>query len=249
MQIIIKNTAKKTGETAAAEGIKILKKVLAGKDYATIILATGASQFDMLAALTANRELDWSRVIMFHLDEYIHLPETHPASFRKYLKERFISKVPSLKEVFLINGDNKDPEKECDRLNQIISRHPVDVAFVGIGENGHLAFNDPPADFQTELPYIVVDLDLNCRRQQMGEGWFPTIDDVPARAISMSIRQIMKSKQIICTVPDKRKAKAVADCLEGAVSNIHPASILQQHAACSVYLDRDSATLLKRAQA
>jgi glucosamine-6-phosphate deaminase len=246
MQILVKNSAKETGEAAAAEGIKILKEILKRKGSAAIILATGASQFDMLAALTASRDIDWSRITMFHLDEYIHLPETHPASFRKYLKERFLNKVPALKEVYLINGDDKDPEKECARLNQIISRHPVDIAFVGIGENGHLAFNDPPADFETDKPYIVVELDLNCRKQQMGEGWFPTVDDVPGQAISMSIRQIMKSEHIICTVPDKRKAQAVADCLEGIVSNVHPASILQQHANCSVYLDRESASLLKR---
>jgi len=246
MQIFIKNTAKEAGEAAANEGIKILKEVLNKKDFAAIILATGASQFDMLAELVTNREIDWSRVIMFHLDEYIHLPETHPASFRKYLKERFINEVPSLKMVYLINGDNKDPEEECSRLNRIISRHTIDLAFVGIGENGHLAFNDPPADFDTDAPYLVVDLDMQCRRQQLGEGWFPTIDNVPKQAISMSVRQIMRSERIICTVPDKRKAKAVKACMEGEVSNMHPSSMLQQHKACSIYLDRDSATLLER---
>jgi glucosamine-6-phosphate deaminase len=245
MQILIKNSAKEAGEAAAAEGTKILKEVLARKGSATIILATGASQFDMLAKLTAAKDIDWSEVTMFHLDEYIHLSETHPASFRKYLKERFISKVSALKEVNLINGDQKDPEKECTRLNKLIGRHKVDVAFVGIGENGHLAFNDPPADFNTDMPYLVVDLDLQCRKQQLGEGWFPTIDDVPRQAISMSIRQIMKSERIICTVPDKRKAQAVKDCMEGKITNMQPASILQEHKACSVYLDRDSASLLK----
>ena len=246
MQVLIKNSGQEAGRAAAGEAVIILREVLHKKNFAAIILATGASQFDMLTALTENREIDWFRVIMFHLDEYIDLPETHPASFRKYLKERFISKVPVLKEVYLINGDFGNPEKECSRLSQIISRYTVDLALVGIGENGHLAFNDPPADFNTNLPYIVVDLDPECRRQQLGEGWFPTIDDVPRRAISMSIRQIMKSERIICCVPDKRKAKAVRDCLEGVVSNMHPASILQQHSACSIYLDRDSSALLER---
>jgi glucosamine-6-phosphate deaminase len=180
---------------------------------------------------------------MFHLDEYIKLPVTHSASFRKYLQERFISKVSSLKATCLINGET-DPEQECERLGRLITAHTVDVAFVGIGENGHLAFNDPPADFETETPYIVVNLDAACRKQQMGEGWFKSIADVPQKAISMSVRQIMKSKNIICSVPDERKAIAVKNCLEQAVSNLYPASILQTYANCTVYLDKASASLL-----
>ena len=161
---------------------------------------------------------------------------------RKYLKERFVEKI-SLNEFNYVSGES-DPHEECRRLGEIISKHPIDVAFVGIGENAHLAFNDPPADFETEEAYLVVNLDEACRKQQMGEGWFKTIEDVPKRAISMSIKQIMKSKAIICSVPDLRKAKAVKGSVEGEVSTLVPASILQQHGATQVYLDKDSASLL-----
>jgi glucosamine-6-phosphate deaminase len=181
---------------------------------------------------------------MFHLDEYVGLPDTHNASFRKYLKERFVNKVGILKDVFFIDGDKPDPYSECRNLNEIISNFPIDIAFVGIGENGHLAFNDPPADFEVEDPYLVVDLDEKCRKQQLGEGWFSSLEEVPARAISMSIKQIMKSKRIICTVPDQRKAEAVKNCLENEVANLFPASILQKHPNCSIYLDRESSSLL-----
>jgi glucosamine-6-phosphate deaminase len=183
-------------------------------------------------------------VTAFHLDEYIGLPITHPASFRKYLWERFASKLPlPLAAFHYIDGEG-DATAECRRLGALISAGPIDVAFVGIGENGHLAFNDPPADFETEDPYIVVDLDDACRRQQLGEGWFPTFDDVPKQAISMSIRQIMKSRCIVASVPDQRKAEAVRVSVKGPVSPHAPASILQQHPDCTLYLDPASASLL-----
>jgi glucosamine-6-phosphate deaminase len=182
---------------------------------------------------------------MFHLDEYIGMPVTHPASFRKYLQERFIAKVPALKAAHLINGEG-DVQAECERLGDLIRRHPIDVALVGIGENGHLAFNDPPADFDTEQPYIIVELDEPCRKQQLGEGWFNTLEDVPQQAISMSIKQILKSKHIICSVPDSRKATAVKNSLEQPVSNLYPASILQSHANCTYFLDKSSAALLSQ---
>ncbi|GAF93831.1 unnamed protein product, partial [marine sediment metagenome] len=189
--------------------------------------------------------IDWSRTTMFHLDEYIGIAEDHPASFRKYLKERLINKVhPGA--VYLIKGDSEDPDSECERLNKIISKKEIDVSFVGIGENGHLAFNDPPADFHTEKPYIVVELDEACRRQQLGEGWFNGLEEVPYRAISMSIKQMMKSRNIICTVPDARKAQAVKNCLEGVVSPEHPASVLRKHKKVFVFLDKDSAKLLEK---
>jgi glucosamine-6-phosphate deaminase len=180
---------------------------------------------------------------MFHLDEYVGLPESSPASFRRYLKERFIQKVARLKGVYLVNGE-QDPVKECRRLNEIIKNTPIDLALVGIGENGHLGFNDPPADFFTEDPFIIVELDEKCRRQQFGEGWFKTIEDVPHRAITMSVKQIMKSRQIICSVPDSRKAPAVKDCFENRVSNLFPASILQTHKNCVCFLDKSSSSLL-----
>jgi glucosamine-6-phosphate deaminase len=180
---------------------------------------------------------------MFHLDEYIGLPITHPASFRKYLMERFVSKVPSLSVAHLINGET-NPKEECEHLGKIISENIIDVALVGIGENGHLAFNDPPADFETKEPYIIVKLDEACRKQQLGEGWFNSLDDVPRQAISMSIKQILKSKSIICSVPDQRKALAVKNSLENPVSNLFPATVLQLHSNCAFFLDTSSASLL-----
>jgi glucosamine-6-phosphate deaminase len=195
----------------------------------------------MLSELV-KEDIDWSVVTGFHLDEYIGIELSHPASFRKYLKERFVDLIP-IKEFNYVDGST-DEAKECQRLGEIISRHPIDVAFVGIGENGHLAFNDPPADFETEEPYLVVNLDDDCRRQQLGEGWFPTFDDVPKQAISMSIRQIMKSENIICSVPDERKAVAVKNTLKGEISPMIPASVLQQHEAVWLFLDRPAASLL-----
>lgn len=243
MNIIVSENAAQLGVVAGGHAAKVIRSAIEKKGQAVIILATGSSQFETLYNLT-KEDIEWSKVIMFHLDEYIGLPESSPASFRRYLKERFIQKVGPLKEVYLVKGD-EDPVRECNRLNALIHGHRVDVALVGIGENGHLAFNDPPADFETELPYIIVDLDEKCRSQQMGEGWFKTIEEVPRQAISMSIKQIMKSGEIICAVPDSRKAIAVRDCFEQPVSNLFPASILQQHKNCYCYLDQSSAALLK----
>lgn len=232
------------GKAAAEKAVEFILKAIARKGKASVILATGASQFEVLENLTAGSEVDWSRVTMFHLDEYAGIPEDHPASFRKYLKQRFVSRVPSLAEVHLIRGDHPDPRGECRRLGKIIRGHHIDVALVGIGENGHLAFNDPPADFDTREPYIVVQLDEACRRQQLGEGWFASLREVPETAITMSIREIMRSGTIICSVPDLRKAEAVRNCLENPVSNLYPASILQEHPDCHLFLDRESASLL-----
>ena len=244
MQIQTYDTPSEMGRAAALNGAALIKKALAEKGHAAIILATGSSQFEMLSVLAADPGIDWTKVTAFHLDEYIGLPESHPASFRKYLKERFVAKIPNFGRFVFVEGDAPDLDKELARLGDEITRSPIDVAFVGIGENGHLAFNDPPADFDTEVPYIVVDLDEPCRRQQMGEGWFATLQDVPTRAVSMSIRQIMKSAAIICTVPDARKATAVKVCVEEPVSNLRPASILREHPDAWLYLDDSSAALL-----
>lgn len=243
MNIIIKDDPALLGQAAGKHAAELIRKAIAEKGGANIILATGTSQFETMNQLIREKDIDWKKVVMFHLDEYIGLPDTHPASFRKYLKERFVAKVPALAAVNLINGET-NPEAECVWLGDLITQHPIDVALVGIGENGHLAFNDPPADFDTEEPYIIVDLDEACRRQQYGEGWFKTVDDVPKQAISMSIRQIMKSQHIICSVPDERKATAVKDCVENPVSNLFPASILQNHPNCALYLDKASAQKL-----
>jgi len=234
------------GVKSAKDAENKIRNAIEKNGSANIILATGASQFETLKNLVTAKEIDWSKVVMFHLDEYVGLTDQHPASFRKYLKERFVDKVGDLKAVHFIRGDSQDVEAECERLNGIISQHPIDVALVGIGENGHLAFNDPPADFDTEEPYIVVELDEACRKQQMGEGWFETFDDVPQKAISMSVKQILKSKYILCSVPDKRKAKAVKNCLAGEISNMYPASILQKHAGTTIYLDQNSNLLLSK---
>jgi glucosamine-6-phosphate deaminase len=234
------------GKAAAATGAEHIRRALAERGAANIIVATGASQFEMLAALVAEPGIDWHRVTGFHLDEYVGLPISHPASFRGYLWQRFVSKLPlPLRAFFFLNWE-ENPQAECDRVGAVLQKHPIDVAFVGIGENGHLAFNDPPADFETEKPYLVVNLDDACRRQQLGEGWFPTFDYVPKQAISMSVRQIMKSRAIICTVPDERKAEAVRNSVEGAVSPAVPASILQRHERCTLYLDKPAASGLQK---
>lgn len=242
MQISIYRSPQELGKAAGREAGQAIRSAIEANGNATLILATGTSQFETLKQLISE-EINWSKVTLFHLDEYIGIPESHPASFRKYLNDRFVLNVPALRAVHLINGETEAKE-ECKRLGELISRQPVDVALVGIGENGHLAFNDPPADFETEQPYLVVDLDEQCRRQQLGEGWFRSLEEVPRQAISMSVRQIMKAKQIVCSVPDSRKAIAIRDCLGGPVSSLHPASMLQEHARCTCYLDKDSAALL-----
>lgn len=234
------------GAAAAERAAAVIRLAIGASGRARIILATGASQFETLGHLTAAEGIDWTKVVMFHLDEYIGLGAGHPASFRKYLQERFAAKVGPLAAVHFVNGDADDPQAECERLGRLISEAPIDVALVGIGENGHLAFNDPPADFETEAAYLVVDLDEKCRRQQLGEGWFATLDDVPRRAISMSVRQIMKSRCIIVSVPDERKAAAVAGALEGPVSVLCPSSILQTHPDCFMCLDEAAASLLTK---
>jgi glucosamine-6-phosphate deaminase len=233
------------GEAAAADAASALRQTIARQGGACVVAATGASQFEFLEALVRAPEVDWSRTVFFHLDEYVGLPASHPASFRRYLKERLASRVHP-NAFHFIEGDGPDPEAEARRVGELIRACEIDLAFVGIGENGHLAFNDPPADFATEAPYIVVGLDEACRRQQLGEGWFASLEDVPPRAISMSIRQIMKARRILCVVPDARKATAVRDCLTGEVSPWRPASALQRHPATTVYLDVDSAALLRQ---
>lgn len=244
MQLEIHPDKDRMGAAAAARTARYLKEAIAARDAAWLIVATGASQFEMLAHLVRERGVQWNRVTAFHLDEYVGLPESHPASFRKYLRERFVTQVSGLREFHYVNAETDAPA-ECRRLAELIRAGTVDVACIGIGENGHLAFNDPPADFDTEEPYQVVTLDVACRRQQLGEGWFATLDDVPRQAISMSIRQILKARAIVCTVPDARKAVAVRNAIEGPLTPDVPASILRQHPACQLFLDPPAASLLK----
>jgi glucosamine-6-phosphate deaminase len=227
---------------AARHAAGVLREAIAARGQARIVAATGASQLDFLDALIAADGIAWPRVDMFHLDEYVGLSIDHPASFRRYLLERLISKT-GIARYHLLDGE-RDPEHVAGEVGRALAAAAVDVAFVGIGENGHLAFNDPPADFETERPYLVVTLDEACRRQQVGEGWFASVAEVPTRAISMSVRQILKAREIVCLVPDGRKAPAVKACLEGEISPLAPASILRNHPTAVVYLDRDSAALL-----
>jgi len=243
MKVLVHGDGETLGAAAADEGRRAIAEAIERSGRATIIVATGASQFATLDRLVQS-DLDWSRVTAFHLDEYVGLPMSHPASFRRYLRERFVARLPALGEFVMVNGDASDLVGEVARLNARIVRESVDVCFAGIGENCHLAFNDPPADFETEAPYIVVELDEACRRQQMGEGWFDSLEAVPRRAISMGIRQIMKSRQIILSVPDQRKAEAVRNAVQQPVSPLFPASILQQHEATTLHLDPASASLL-----
>jgi glucosamine-6-phosphate deaminase len=233
------------GAAAAAEGMAGIRRAQADHGSANVILATGASQFEMLDALVAG-DIDWARVTVFHLDEYIGLPVSHGASFRKYLRERVMDRLPVKPAFVEVGGDAPDPVAETVRLGALVAQHPIDVCFAGIGENGHLAFNDPPADFDTEAPYLVVNLDEACRRQQLGEGWFPDLEAVPRQAISMGIRQILKSRQIVLSVPDARKAEAVAATVNGPVTPMCPASILQRHPRTTLHLDLASASGLAR---
>ena len=231
---------------AAEQAARHIRDAISTNGSARIIAATGASQLEFLDALTAAPDVDWKQVEMFHLDEYIGLPLSHPASFRNYLFKRLINKV-GIAHYHLLDGES-DPASVARTVGAELAGSPVDVAFVGVGENGHLAFNDPPADFDTEEPYLIVELDEACRRQQLGEGWFKSLSAVPQRAISMSVRQILKAHEIICIVPDTRKAPAVATCFEGEISANAPASILRTHPRTTIYLDNDSASLLTSAR-
>ncbi len=232
-------------QAAAAHAARLVRDAIGVRGVARVIAATGASQFGFLDALTTVPGIDWARVELFHLDEYVGIPADHPASFRRYLRERLVDRTGITR--FHALDAERDPQETADRVGRALGAAPIDLACVGIGENGHLAFNDPPADFASEQPYLVVALDEACRQQQVGEGWFATLADVPSRALSMSVRQILKSREILCVVPDSRKATAVGACLEGDISPMAPASILRTHGRTTVYLDRDSAAHLSPA--
>lgn len=232
------------GAKAAALGAQAIREAQARFGHANIIVATGASQFELLQNLVVAEGIDWTRVTAFHLDEYVGLSEEHPASFRRYLRLRFMAPLDNAPAFVPVDGEG-DAEGETERLSALIAGKRIDVCFAGIGENCHIAFNDPPADFETEKPYIVVTLDDACRQQQFGEGWFPSFEAVPEQAISMSVRQILKSELIVLSVSDTRKAQAARDALEGPVSNLHPASILQTHKNTVLFIDPPAASLLK----
>ncbi len=240
MEIYVCKDSKELGEKAAQHVGRVLRECIQEKGEARIVLSTGASQLDTLEALV-QEDVDWSKVEMFHLDEYVNLPETHIASFRKYLKERFISKL-NLKGAYLVDGDLSHIPALTEKLREKV----VDVGLIGIGENAHIAFNDPPADFDTQEAYILVNLNDTCKRQQVREGWFKTMDEVPRQAISMSVSQIMKCKRIVSCVPYTVKAKAIYDTLNSDTTNAVPATILKEHEDFTLFLDQDSASMIAK---
>jgi len=243
MHLRIFSDRQSLGIAAAEQGAVAIRQALAVHGTARVVGASAASQFEFLEALTAAPDIDWSRVELFHLDEYIGIAPAHPASFCRFLEQRLVAKT-GIPVVHFLRGD-EDPAEVIRLANTAIAAAPIHVAFVGIGENGHLAFNDPPADFATEEPFIVVELDEACRRQQVGEGWFASLDEVPKQAISMSVKQVLKAEEILAVVPGPKKAGAIQLCMEGPISPIAPASILRTHQNAAIYLDRDSAALLK----
>ncbi len=237
MEIRICKNKEELGKSAAALTAEVIRKCIAEKGYARIALSTGASQFDTISSLV-EENVDWSKVEMFHLDEYVNLSETHPASFRKYLKERFVDKVGNLKKAHFVDGTAEGIKK----LTEEIRKEPIDVGLIGIGENAHIAFNDPPANFETKEAYHIVDLNEACKKQQMGEGWFETFDDVPKKAVSMTAYQIMQCKKIISCVPYAVKADAIYNTLtEKETTNLVPATLLKEHDDFILYVDMDSA--------
>ncbi len=232
------------GRSAAEHAAGVIRRAIAAQGYARIIAATAASQREFLAALTSTPGIEWEKVEAFHLDEYAGLPMKHPGSFRAMLMELLVKKT-GIKKYHLLEGDAPDLAEAARKASAELASAPIDIAFLGIGENGHIAFNDPPADFETQEPYIVVNLDEACRQQQVGEAWFADISQVPTRALSMSAQQILKAKELLAVVPDKRKAAAIQKCFEGPVRPDAPASIIRRHAQATVYLDWDSASQLK----
>jgi glucosamine-6-phosphate deaminase len=246
MDVRIFATKGEVGAAAATAGAEKIREALAEKGEARIVMASAASQFEVVEALTREPDIAWERVTLFHLDEYIGISAEHPASFSRFLRERFLARLPvGLKAFHAIEGGS-EARMECARVGGVLAGEAPAVAFIGIGENGHIAFNDPPADFETEEPYLVVELDEVCRQQQVGEGWFPDLAAVPTHAISMSVQQILKADRIICVVPDDRKAAAVQKTVEGKVSPDVPASILQNHGDCMLFIDEPAASLLQR---
>ena len=244
MKLIVKDTSDEMGALAAAQAAAVVNDAIEKRGNARILLSTGASQFPFFKYFVKEK-IDWSKVEMFHLDEYVGIPVTHKASFRGYMRERFVSKTPQpMKAFHEVNGEAADPEAECARLKALVRAAPIDLACIGFGENGHIAFNDPPADFDTNEAYRLVALDDKCRMQQVGEGWFPGLAAVPTHAYSMTVKQIMWSRAIVCTCPDARKVDAVKGCIEGPVTNTCPGSILQMHPDCAFFFDPPAAALL-----
>jgi len=244
MKVRLEPDRRAMSAAAAQHAATSVRRVLIRPGKARIVAATGASQLEFLEELTSLPGIDWTRVELFHLDEYVGIPESHPASFRRYLRENLINKV-GIRDYHFLDGTGRVEDVIRD-IGRELSSAPIDMMFAGIGENGHLAFNDPPADFETTDPYILVNLDEACRRQQVGEGWFASIEDVPTRAISMSIRQMMKADEVLLIVPDARKAAAVKAAVEGEITPLVPASIIRTHPNVTLYLDESAASMLAK---
>jgi len=243
MRLKVFNDKITLGRAAAEQAATAIRRAISERGEARIIAATAASQLEFLDALTKASGIDWTKVEAFHLDEYIGIPITHPGSFRKMLMEQLVLKT-GIRQYHLLAGDAAEPAAVVREIGTQLASAPIDIAFLGIGENGHIAFNDPPADFNTEEPYIIVNLDEACRQQQVGEAWFADLSQVPKQALSMSAKQILKAKEILAVVPDQRKARAVKACFEGEISPMAPASILRRHPNATVYLDTNSASML-----
>ena len=247
MKIIIGKDKNDMGRLAADDAAAKICAAIAANGEARVIFASAASQFEFIEALLTHKEIDWSKVCGFHLDEYVGLPADHPASFRRFLRERLLAKLPCpVKGFTFVGGDAPDTAAECARLESALREKPIDLACIGIGENGHIAFNDPPADFEASTAYCVVQLDQVCRMQQVGEGWYPNLDAVPTHAYSMTVPQIMAAKSIAVIVPDDRKARAVAMAVDGPLTNMCPSSVLRNHADCTLFLDPPAASRLRR---
>ena len=244
MQCSISATSQEMGKRAAEKVAELIRETVKEKGKARLLVSTGQSQFEFFEEITA-MDIPWEAVEIFHLDEYIGLPITHPASFRKHLKERFIDKIGPA-QMHYISGEG-DIAAVIDEVTESIRKSPIDIGIIGIGENGHIAFNDPPADFETKAAYHVVSLDERCRMQQVGEGWFGSLEEVPRQAISATVSQILSCRTIVSVVPHKVKAEAVRNTLEApAVTNLIPATALREHPRWYLYLDADSASLLKK---
>ncbi len=229
---------------AAEAGAEKLRQAIAERGRAVFLVATGGSQIEFIRRLTEIPGIEWERTVMFHLDNYVGLPSSHPGCFHRYLKERLIDRV-NPGAAHLIDGLAADPQAECERYGRLLEPETVDVCFAGIGESGHLAFNDPPADFKTRKSFFVTPVSEVSRRQLAGEGWFESPEECPATGITISIERIMKSRSIVSVVPEARKAEAVHNCLENGISPDYPASILRLHPDCQLFLDSCSAARLK----
>lgn len=245
LQVRVGRDVEEMARDAAAEAASVLQAAVAARGEANVMLATGNSQLAFLAELVGLPDLAWEHVRAFHMDEYVGLPPSHPASFQRYMRERVAAALP-VREFHYLAGDSPDPEQEAARYEALLRAHPLDLCCAGIGENGHLAFNDPPvADFDDPRDVKIVALEPESRRQQVGEGHFATIDDVPTHAITVTIPALLRAGRVLVIAPEARKAKAVHAALYGPITKACPASILRRQPNATLYLDAESSSLLE----